>query len=593
MQVLKILGIITFGLFIACNSTGNLIEKPTDNTVQYHIDLSDIKNDEFKVTVHVQGLSDNNGTFLFISTLPGNSFEIFDFGRLVTDFTAYRQDGVELEVKHPTINEWQIMEVQKLRRLEYSIKDSYEDIDVTLMVGTSIDSDHAVINPAGILGYFNGLNNHPSTLGIGLPASWQLGSSIEKNMDGLYLFKSFNQVAESQFLAGNITRASENFDGIDIDIYSYSSNNLIDADQLMDYSKEVLESAGKFLDFQVSKHYSFFFVFRDRASLSTAISKREGANASKLSSMYALREDDLSKGGIVNIISHEFMHIISINNEHFYRYHDPIPSRHLWLQEGATEWAANIMQLRNQKTVIDDYLNVISRGLRKSDQYSNDISLSEIGLKSFTENGKKNYSNIYYKGHVACVLLDIRLLELTNGKSGLRELLIRLYEQYGDSYFMEENLFDLIIAMTHPEIEDFINRYIKGIEPLPVSEYFAKLGIEYFETRISDSKPALGMRVDNDFKINGLDKRIENLEIGDMILAVNGKKLTRESSRGIIDDIYENRKAGDILQLELIRKGENLTVDFELLQDIGKHVLTIKENPTEKEQLMQARWLRN
>jgi len=35
--------------------------------------------------------------------------------------------------------------------------------------------------------------------------------------------------------------------------------------------------------------------------------------------------------------------------------------------------------------------------------------------------------------------------------------------------------------MTHPEIKDFFQRYVWGAQPLPVAEYYAKLGIRLVE----------------------------------------------------------------------------------------------------------------
>ena len=40
-----------------------------------------------------------------------------------------------------------------------------------------------------------------------------------------------------------------------------------------------------------------------------------------------------------------------------------------------------------------------------------------------------------------------------------------------------------LVAMTHPEIRDFFDRYVWGAERLPVSEYYEKLGIHL----VSDS----------------------------------------------------------------------------------------------------------
>lgn len=73
------------------------------------------------------------------------------------------------------------------------------------------------------------------------------------------------------------------------------------------------------------------------------------------------------------------------------------------------------------------------------------------------------FGNIYNKGALVAALLDIRLLELSDGEAGLRELILEWIEIYGpNNAFSEADFFEVLVAMTYPEIEDFIDQYIKG-----------------------------------------------------------------------------------------------------------------------------------
>ena len=77
-------------------------------------------------------------------------------------------------------------------------------------------------------------------------------------------------------------------------------------------------------------------------------------------------------------------------------------------------------------------------------------------------------------------MLDIKLLELSNGTEGLRELILELATVYGpNNAFSEADFFDLVVAMTYPEIADFIELYIKGTAALPMEEYFNKIGVDF------------------------------------------------------------------------------------------------------------------
>jgi predicted metalloprotease with PDZ domain len=81
------------------------------------------------------------------------------------------------------------------------------------------------------------------------------------------------------------------------------------------------------------------------------------------------------------------------------------------------------------------------------------------------------------------------LLELSNGEKGLRELILELIETYGpENAFTDATFFAVLKSITYPEIEDFINRYIKGTDALPLTEYFDKLGIEFDPVESNFSK---------------------------------------------------------------------------------------------------------
>jgi len=96
--------------------------------------------------------------------------------------------------------------------------------------------------------------------------------------------------------------------------------------------------------------------------------------------------------------------------------------------------------------------------------------------------GSSQFSNVYNKGALVAALLDIRLLELSGGAKGLREIILELIETYGpENAFSEANFFNDLAELTgYPtEVTDFLNKYVKGIDALPMVEYFDKIGITF------------------------------------------------------------------------------------------------------------------
>jgi predicted metalloprotease with PDZ domain len=191
---------------------------------------------------------------------------------------------------------------------------------------------------------------------------------------------------------------------------------------------------------------------------------------------------------VKDIAAHEFFHIVTPLNihseiiEHF-NFVTPMPSRHLWLYEGTTEWAAHAMQLRAGLKSPDEYLAKVIEKMRIDRAgFDSTWSLRELALTSYSDSGQAQYANIYMRGALTAGLLDIRLLELSGGQRGLQDLIVDLTHRFGKRRAFPESTFvDTLAAMTSPGIRDFFDRYVWESQRLPVAEYYGKLGIRLLE----------------------------------------------------------------------------------------------------------------
>jgi predicted metalloprotease with PDZ domain len=141
------------------------------------------------------------------------------------------------------------------------------------------------------------------------------------------------------------------------------------------------------------------------------------------------------------------------------------------------------MQLRAGLKTPEQYLATQIRKMQLDRQsFDSTWSLRELALTSYSDSGQAQYGNIYLRGALTAGLLDIRLLELSHGQRGLQDLIRELTHKYGKRRAFPDSTFvDTVVAMTHPEIRDFFDRYVWGAEHLPVKEYYAKLGITLVE----------------------------------------------------------------------------------------------------------------
>jgi predicted metalloprotease with PDZ domain len=258
------------------------------------------------------------------------------------------------------------------------------------------------------------------------------------------------------------------------------------------------------------------------------------------------------------------------------------------------------MQMRSGLISVDEYFKKLSDKITISDGFRNDISLTELSESVYNEAITMEFINFYNKGAVTAALLDIRLLELSDGERGLREVFLELLERYGKyKSFSEDEFFEIFVESTYPEIEDFINNYIKGTKPLPYKEYVAMLGYNYIAERISeDKRPQLGLQIGMNDKqelvLAGVtdDMRKAGLQKGDAIYKVLGEEVTIQSANSILPKI-SSLSVGDSVEIIVKRDGVEIPAKLTMKQRMDRNIFEEMGNLTEDQKNLRDAWTKN
>jgi len=575
----------------------------------YEVDLSNYEDDLFHVTLYPGQLSKDDQYYNFVAFAPG-VHQVLNYGRFVQSFEAYDMSGNELLTNKISINRWKITSPEKVYKIKYIIEDSFdteiEENRIAPMSGTGIEENYIIINTFGVIGYFDSLLNNPVKLKLDYNMDWQIGTALNIDEDGYYNADSYYQFADSPILMGDLSYQNTMIEGINVEMFVYSPNDTINADTMLALANDILHSAMEFASFAPVDRYTFLMYFSDRDAMKRNKFTGFGALEHSYSSTYAMPAFPQVIPIMTGIMSHEFMHILTPLNLRseiiaYFDYSKPsTKDMHVWLYEGVTEWVSLIMQLRSGMRDVDSHLSEISKKINASDNFDTSYSLVKISTDWPTDEGVKQYGNIYQLGAVTAELLDIKLLELSNGKKGLREVYLELISKYGkDKPFDNKTFFDVFVGMTYPEIREFINKYINGNLPLPYEEYFHALGITYKYNQLSeDITPALGLSlrpVDNKyFVISGFSKYHKNfgLEEGDIILKIFDEDLTLEKSK-VLTDRKNGMKPGDQYEITVKRGEEELTYTGVLFARMDYHILTVDEESTEEQKKLRNIWSSN
>ena len=565
---------------------------------KFYVNLNDRDDDLFKVTLVPEKLTDQNNTYQFASTAPG-TYQTMDIGRFVRSFQAYDENGNELDSKQISTNQWELEEPAKTKKIVYTVAETWDnpvqEHQIYPMCGTSLEKDHALINGQCVFGYFHGMQKTPIKIKLDYPKEWQAGTALSLDKDGYYDAPDYDYVVDSPILLGNLTKATTKIENTSVEVYTYSKTGKVSSDQLLILLEDILTATSQFTQGLPVSRYTFLFHFENFSA---------GAWEHNLSSEYVFSESPLEGNvakEIKSVAAHEFYHVITPLNIHSelvgnFNFEKSTMSQHIWLYEGVTEWASDILQLRDYLISLDEYLADTKTKLIINDNYDPTISLVDLSLNS-TER-QDQYGNIYQKGAIVGCLLDIRLLELSKGKKGLREVLNQLYKDYGvNKAFSEKDFFNDFVNRTYPEMSDFINKYIKGTEKLPVAEYFGKLGIEYKEfVGVDSSKISLGFGIgmkDNKFIVTRVENPLpDGIRTLDFITKVNGEEVTLQNAQTKFA-FMRNMKVGDSFELTIERNGEQKEIKCSMEPRFIKHQFKVLDDASEQQLELRSAWMKN
>jgi predicted metalloprotease with PDZ domain len=591
---------------------------------QYTLDLVNVNNDQVAVELKTPPISKKTINFYLPKVIPGYYNES-DFGRFIDDFKAWDKKGNALAVTKPDINTWTIGNANRLNKITYRVNDTYDDEDLDKAIfepcGSNIRKDtNFIINNHCFLGYFEGMKQLPYQLTVLHPATLfgttAMDDADRKNTSDLFTAESYNRIVDNPIMYAAPDTASIKVGESTIIIGIYSPNKKVSAKYLAENSTKLMQAQASYLGGKLPvKKYAFLMYLSETPGLIGAT----GALEHSYSSTYFTPEDEPE-----NILqffkdnaTHEFFHILTplnIHSEeiHYFDFIHPKMSKHLWLYEGTTEYHATMVQQKYGIISKEEYLDVMSQKITRSRRLFNDsLSFTEMSVKCLHEYANQ-FANVYDKGALIGLCMDIKLRQLSNGKYGIMNLINDLSKKFGKNKpFKDDELFNEIEKLTYPQIKAFLNIYVAGTKPLPLVETFAAAGVlmqPLVETK--DSVFTLGggsfafnatsnrWVVGRTPGVNVFGRKI-GLQPGDEMYSVNGAEVTAQNFGQIASGTYKAAHIGDPLTLVVFRKNsssgmeEKITLSAPMMKiPVMKfNQLSFMPHPTSAQQALQNSWL--
>lgn len=579
--------VYSLALALSLCSFANAQKKGAADDIKVKIDLKDVKDDKVMVEVAVPAVTTNEITYFIPKIVPG-TYSADNYGKFIEGFKAFDKKGKELKVEKADDNSWKISGAKALAKVTYLVNDTYDTEgngthEIFSPAGTNIAAgENFVLNTHGFVGYFDGKGEVPYTVTITHPATlWGATSMVD--MDSSNETDVFNVARYPELVDHPIMYAKPDYttftvDGMEILIAVYSPKGTYKAKDITPEMETMMRAQKKFLGpINSTKKYAVLIYLSD---MSKADAKGFGALEHTTSTTVVMPEAmplDQLKSTLKDVVSHEFFHIVtplSVHSKeiHFFNYNTPKMSEHLWMYEGVTEYFANLFQVNQGLISEDEFFSRIADKIAQSKNFDETMPFTKMSSNILDEPYKGAYYNVYLKGALIAMCIDIQMRESSNGQKGILDLMQDLSKEYGSNKpFNDADLFATITKLSYPAVGQFLNTYVAGNTPIPYEQYFAKVGVTKGKIMKTGSPflkgqetPYVTVNAAQEIvilpNIEGNDfMTAMKLKSGDVILAVNDTKYNLEN---IYDLIMSSMswKDGDAITMKIKRDGKEQTL---------------------------------
>tara|TARA_R110000744_G_scaffold151107_1_gene264504 strand:+ start:98 stop:1969 length:1872 start_codon:yes stop_codon:yes gene_type:complete len=618
--------IIVFALTILFNAcgTGKSLLFENAGSILTTIDLVNVDDDRVRVEINPSYFATETVLFRIPKTVPG-TYSSDNYGKYIQDFKALDYKGNQLEVVNLDENSWSISNGNQLDKVEYLVNDTYDTENevadaIFSPAGTNISKgSNFMLNLHGFVGYFDGFQETPYTILVHKPETLEATTSLslEPNRKPDALWDGFTAKRYFDVIDNPIMYAVPNseifeINGITVTLSLFSPNGVYKAVDLKDRMMTMMGAQKKFLgDVDSTKEYNILLYLSD---INTPDAHGFGALEHHTSTVVVLPEAmpmERLEQAMVDVVSHEFFHIVTPLSVHskeiqFFNFNNPKMSQHLWMYEGTTEYFANLFQVQQGLISEEEFYERMLKKIDNSKFYDDTMSFTIMSKNVLEEPYKANYANVYEKGALINMSLDLVLREKSNGEKGVLWLLKQLSKKYGVNVpFEDDDLFEEIVEMTYPEVDTFFKNHVIGVTPIDYELYLKKVGLTILDVEqqtgyfFDGQVPYIDVDIENDsvvfiregIKLNSFFNDLE-LKGGDVLRAINGEMITIESLRPIIGESF-SWTPEKVIEVTVERNGEMVTVKGTVgspMKMVKK--ITLIKDATEKEVSLRNAWLK-
>ncbi|MBX0335234.1 PDZ domain-containing protein [Pontibacter sp. HSC-14F20] len=573
--------------------------------VSYHLSFPNAVHHEAQISVTFTGIKSDTLQVLMPRSSPGR-YALHEFAKNVYSVKATDSKGQQLPVSRTSPHEWAVSGHQGEVTLSYTLFGDHAD-------GTysGIDETHAHLNMPATLMYARGFEQTPARVTFRVPqgSNWKVATQLQPLNDSTfqapnfqYLMDSPTELSDFSFAEWKVQDGTKS-QTIQVAMHHPATQTAFDS-YVASTKKIVAEQQavyGDLPDFDFGR-YTFIACYMPQA----VGDGMEHRNSTILTSSRSLNN---FTSALLGTVSHEFFHAWNVERlrpatlEPF-DFQRANMTEALWLAEGFTSYYGNLTMRRSGISDLRKYSSSLAGDLNyvllsPGRHYNSLVEMSmqapfvDAARSVDPHNRNNTFISYYTYGSVLGMGLDLTLRRDFN--TTLDNYMQALWQKYGQAekpYTMAD-LQQTLAEVTKDTAwaADFFKRQVFGSELPDYAALLAEAGLQL--RKANTGKATLGPA---NFEFSKQGAKLLNgtyvtsplykagINRGDVILTINGKKVTSEKQ---MEKILNKLKPAHSVPVTYQRYGTTRQTTLVMEEDPTLEVVTFEETGKELTPAMQ------
>ena len=506
---------------------------------------------------------------------PG-SYLVREFSKNVESFTA-TSGTTALQVRKISKNCWQLHTTgvpaltvkYRVYCFEISVRTSF------------IDASHAFLCNTGVFIFPDKMIDQPSTIHLVPYKGWtKVSTSLPMVNNDVFTRRSssYDILFDSPIEIGNQDIFGFDAAGVKYEVAMVGGGNY-EKDRLTKDIAKIVEQETAVFGENPNKYYLFLVhnYLRGGGGLEHLSSTTLGASRDNYSTEAGYKN-------FLSLVAHEHFHLWNVKRLRPialgpFDYDKENYTTDLWIAEGFTAYYQNTILRHANLTTAEYCLNALAGDINvvENQPGAKVQPLAEASfdawIKAYRPNENSYNSTISYydKGAVVAMLLDLEIINNSNGRHSLDDVMKYMYVNYyklKKRGYTDNEFKHGLEKFAGKNLDDFYAKYVNGLSAIDYNKYLGYAGYQLTGEPAASNDPSLRISIAN---VNG--KKVVNavarggagwiggINVNDEITAIDTAQVTDEAT------MLNGKKPGDKVMVKVNRDGLPLTLPVTLLRN--------------------------